>query len=62
MHDRLVVPEDRAPASILDETLNHLKNRVRMRCNVSRPRSTCCAPTKYELLQTAPQSALLTPA
>jgi ArsR family transcriptional regulator len=62
MHYRLVAPKDQAAASILRETLRHLKNKPEMRRDISRLSSACCAPQKYELLQTAPQPAILTPA
>jgi ArsR family transcriptional regulator len=62
MHYRLATPKDTAAASILHETLKHLKKKPEMRRDVSRLSSACCAPQKYELLQTAPQPALLTPA
>ncbi|HXA76834.1 MAG TPA: metalloregulator ArsR/SmtB family transcription factor [Candidatus Acidoferrales bacterium] len=62
MHYRLAAPKDQAAASILQETLKHLKKKSEMRRDVSRLSSACCAPEKYELLQTAPQPALLTPA
>jgi ArsR family transcriptional regulator len=62
MHYRLVEPRDGAAASILQETLKHLKKKSEMRRDVSRLSSACCAPQKYELLHAAPQPALLTPA
>jgi ArsR family transcriptional regulator len=62
MHYRLVAPKDQAAASILRETLKHLKTKPEMQHDVSRLASTCCSPKKYELLQTAPQPALLTSA
>ena len=62
MHYRLVMPKDKAVASILRETLKHLKAKPEMRHDVSRLNSACCSPQKYELLQTAPQPALMTPA
>ena len=62
MHYRLATPKDQAAASILQETLKHLKKKPEMRGDVSRLSSACCAPQKYELLQTAPQPALLTQA
>jgi len=62
MHYRLVVPRDQAAASILRETLKHLKAKPEMRHDVSRLNSACCSPKKYELPQTAPQPAVLTPA
>jgi ArsR family transcriptional regulator, arsenate/arsenite/antimonite-responsive transcriptional repressor len=60
MHYRLVLPKDHAAASILREALKHLKTRVEMRRDVSRLRSACCAPEKFDLLQAAPQPAILT--
>jgi ArsR family transcriptional regulator, arsenate/arsenite/antimonite-responsive transcriptional repressor len=60
MHYRLVTPRDRAAASILRETLKHLKLAPEMRNDISRLSSACCAPGKYELPQSAPQPALLT--
>lgn len=60
MHYRLVVPKDHALASILRETLSRLKQMPEMRRDVSRLSSACCAPHKYELLQSAPQPALVT--
>jgi|SRR5215469_5093632 len=62
MHYRLVAPKDEAAASILRETLKHLKTEPEMRHDVSRLNSACCSPQKYDLLQTAPQPALLAPA
>ena len=60
MHYRLVTPKDRAAASILRETLKHLKLAPEMRNDISRLSSACCAPEKYELPHSAPQPALLT--
>jgi ArsR family transcriptional regulator len=62
MHYRLVAPKDQAAASILRETLKHLNKKPEMRRDVSRVSSACCAPQKYELLQAAPQPAVLTTA
>jgi len=62
MHYRLVAPGDQAAASILSETLKHLKTKPEMRHDVSRLNSACCSPQRYELPQTAPQPALLTSA
>ena len=61
MHYRLAMPEDRAAASILRETLKHLKQKPEMRKDSSRLSSACCAPEKYELPQAAPQPTLLSP-
>lgn len=60
MHYRLVIPKDQAIASILRETLNRLQQMPQMRRDVSRLSSACCAPQKYELLQSAPQPVLVT--
>jgi ArsR family transcriptional regulator len=60
IHYRLVAPKDQAAASILRETLKHLKKKPEMRGDVSRLSSACCAPQKYELPQAAPQPAVLT--
>lgn len=59
MHYRLVTPRDQAAASILQETLKHLKKTAEMRRDISRLSSACCAPQKHELLQAAPQPALV---
>ncbi len=59
MHYRLAMPEDRAAASILRETLKHLKQKPEMRKDSSRLSSACCAPQKYELPQAAPQPTAL---
>ena len=60
MHYRPATPKDQAAASILRETLKHLKQAPEMRKDISRLSSACCAPEKYELPQAAPQPALLT--
>jgi ArsR family transcriptional regulator len=60
MHYRLATPKDRAAASILHETLKHLKQAPEMNKDISRLSSACCAPGKYDLPQAAPQPALLT--
>jgi ArsR family transcriptional regulator len=61
MHYRLVMPKDQATASILGETLKHLKQKPEMHKDISRLRAACCAPQKYELPAAAPQPALVTP-
>ena len=60
MHYRLVIPKDPVAASILRETLKHLKERREMQSDLSRLTSACCKPEKYEILQRAPQPALVT--
>ncbi len=59
MHYRLSMPQDRAAASILRETLKHLKQKPEMRKDSSRLSSACCAPRKYELPQAAPQPTVV---
>jgi ArsR family transcriptional regulator, arsenate/arsenite/antimonite-responsive transcriptional repressor len=61
MHYRLVAPKDGAAASILSETLKHLKRVPEMRKDISRLSAACCSPQKYELPSTAPQPAVVTP-
>jgi len=60
MHYRLVTPKDRATASILQETLKHLKTKAEMRRDVSRLRSAFCTPEKFDLFQAAPPRAAVT--
>jgi ArsR family transcriptional regulator, arsenate/arsenite/antimonite-responsive transcriptional repressor len=58
MHYRLVAPKDEAAASILRETLTHLKKKPEMRHDISRLSSACCAPEKYALPLAVPQPAV----
>ncbi len=55
IHYRLVTPKDRAAASILQEILKHLNAKPEMRRDVSRLRTACCTPQRFDLLQAAPQ-------
>src|SRR5581483_5938596 len=59
MHYRLAIPKDEVAASILQETLKHLREKAEMRRDVSRLGVACCSPQKFELPQRAPQPALL---
>ena len=59
MHYRLAIPQDEVAARILRETLRHLRERPEMKRDVARLSSACCAPQNYELLQGAPQPALV---
>ena len=61
MHYRLTMPKDPAAASILRETLKHLKQKPEMRKDSSRLNSACCTPQRYELPQAAPQPTLILP-
>jgi ArsR family transcriptional regulator len=58
MHYRLVVPQDAVAASILKETLEHLRERPDMRRDFSRLDSACCKPGEFELPDKAPQPRL----
>jgi ArsR family transcriptional regulator, arsenate/arsenite/antimonite-responsive transcriptional repressor len=60
MHYRLVAPKDEAAASILRETLTHLKKKPEMRRDIARLSSACCAPEKYELPRAVPQPEVVT--
>ena len=62
MHYKLVVPKDEIAGNILRETLKHLREKPEMKSDVSRLSTACCSPQKFELLQDAPQPALLTAA
>ena len=62
MHYKLVVPKDEIAGNILRETLKHLREKPEMKSDVSRLTTACCSPQKFELLQDAPQPALLTAA
>lgn len=59
MHYKLVVPKDEIAGNILRETLKHLREKPEMKSDVSRLSTACCSPQKFELLQDAPQPALL---
>ncbi len=59
MHYRLMIPKDETAASILRETLKHLRSKPEMRRDASRLSTACCAPQKYVLLHDAPQPAVL---
>jgi ArsR family transcriptional regulator len=59
MHYRLVIPQDAVSSSILNETLKHLRERADMRRDSSMLDTACCKPTKFELLQKAPQPSLI---
>jgi ArsR family transcriptional regulator, arsenate/arsenite/antimonite-responsive transcriptional repressor len=57
MHYRLTIPKDHAAASILRETLKHVREKPEMKRDVLRLSSACCSPQKSELLQGAPAPA-----
>ena len=58
MHYRIATPSDQVAARILRETMKHLSDKPEMKRDVSRLRSACCAPQKYQLIQSAPAPAL----
>lgn len=55
MHYRLAAPKDEVAASILQETLRHLREKREMRQDVARLGDACCAPQKFEVPAAAPQ-------
>jgi ArsR family transcriptional regulator len=59
IHYRLAVPKDAVAASILQETLKHLREKPEMKRDVSRLGVACCSPQKVEVLQRAPQPVLV---
>jgi ArsR family transcriptional regulator len=59
MHYRLLVPKDEVASGILRETLKHLREKPEMKRDVSRLDVACCSPQKLEVLQRAPQPALV---
>jgi ArsR family transcriptional regulator, arsenate/arsenite/antimonite-responsive transcriptional repressor len=60
MHYRLVIPQDAAAASILNETLKHLRERSDMQRDYSRLDAACCQPGQFEMSKKAPAPALAT--
>ena len=61
MHYRLVIPQDAVAASILNETLKHLRERPDMQRDYSRLDAACCQPGQFELPQKAPAPSLAIP-
>jgi ArsR family transcriptional regulator len=59
MHYRLAVPQDRVAASILKETLDHLRQRPDLRRDASRLSSVCCRPQESDIPAQAPRPALV---
>jgi ArsR family transcriptional regulator, arsenate/arsenite/antimonite-responsive transcriptional repressor len=57
MHYRLVTPPDAVAASILKETLKHLRERPDMQRDFAKLGSACCSPSSFELPLKAPQPA-----
>ena len=58
MHYRLVIPPDAVAASILSETLKHLRARPDMWRDYSRLEAVCCKPGEFELPKKAPAPSL----
>jgi ArsR family transcriptional regulator len=59
MHYRLAIPQDRVAASILKETLDHLRQRPDLRRDASRLSSVCCRPRESDIPAQAPRPALV---
>jgi ArsR family transcriptional regulator, arsenate/arsenite/antimonite-responsive transcriptional repressor len=56
-HYRVVVPQDPSAASILRETMRHLRESPAMRRDAAKLDSACCRPGAYKLPRKAPQPA-----
>ena len=59
MHYRLAVPKDAIAASVLQETLKHLREKPDMKRDISRLGVAACSPQKFELPERVPQPALI---
>jgi ArsR family transcriptional regulator len=59
MHYRLAVAQDQVAASILRETLDHLRQRPDLRRDTSRLSSVCCRPRESDIPAQAPRPALV---
>ena len=59
IHYRLVVPKDDIAASILKETLTHLRERRDLQQDISKLEFACCAPNKFDLPETAPHPSVV---
>jgi len=55
MHYRLIAPRDVTAASILKETLAHLRQMPDMQRDLAKLGTSCCNPDSSELLRQAPQ-------
>ena len=59
MHYRLIAPRDVTAASILKETLAHLRQMHDMQRDLAKLGTSCCNPDSPELLRQAPQPVSL---
>jgi ArsR family transcriptional regulator len=59
MHYRVVTPKDAAAASILKETLAHLRQKAELKNELARLESACCEPGEFELPAKAPQPSIV---
>jgi ArsR family transcriptional regulator, arsenate/arsenite/antimonite-responsive transcriptional repressor len=59
MHYRLVPPQDPSAASILLQTLAHLRQRPDMQRELLKLDSACCKPTSFDLIRKAPQPSMV---
>jgi ArsR family transcriptional regulator len=58
MHYRLVTPADPVAASILQETLRHLRQRPALRTDLAKLGSACCKPQTFALPENAPHPSM----
>jgi ArsR family transcriptional regulator, arsenate/arsenite/antimonite-responsive transcriptional repressor len=59
MHYRITPPTDSATASILETTLDSLRNDKQMQADLAKLDRACCAPQKLIALEGAPRPSLL---
>jgi len=59
MHYRVVTPQDAAAASILKETLTHLRQKPEMKGDLARLDTACCQPGEFELPAKVPQPSIV---
>jgi ArsR family transcriptional regulator len=59
VHYRLMNPRDAVAASILKETLKHLRERPDMQRDFTKLDCACCEPGEFELPVKAPQPSLI---
>lgn len=59
MHYHLVAPRDAAAASILTETMSHLRQMPGMQEDLAKLETSCCSPDSPERIRQAPQPLLM---
>lgn len=59
MHYRLVTPRDGVAATVLTQTLGHLRQMPEMQHDLAKLETSCCSPESSELSRQAPQPVVL---